>query len=81
MNWGAIQALASIFGAACTIGSVFYFVGKFTERLTDHGRRLDDHGVELNSHTKQINQHEVEIGKINAWREGYNAAASVKHDS
>lgn len=39
-------------------------------------QRVKDHGKILEKHTDEINTNALDIAKLNAWRDGYNAATN-----
>lgn len=70
MNWGAIQAIATIIGLVAT--SVIVALGQarthgtVTQQVGDHGRRLDVIEPKVEDLGTRMTASE-------AWREGYNA--------
>lgn len=47
--------------------SALIFGGGLVQRVRDHGKLLE-------KHTKEITINALDIAKLNAWRDGYNAA-------
>jgi hypothetical protein len=76
-NWAAIAAAGSIFGVLATIIGVAFTSGRLTEKLGEHKVRLDEHATTLKAHSETLTDHEVQLGRLNEWKDGYNAAARV----
>lgn len=77
MNWAAVAAIASLIGVLVTIVVGAYNSGQVTQKLDNniadtraHAERLDDHG-------ERIGGLDVKVGKLEEWKEGYNAASRV----
>lgn len=49
--------------------------GRKEQRGRDNSSRLREHDKWLDEHRVRLDGHDVELAKINAWREGYNAGA------
>jgi hypothetical protein len=56
--------------AVCT---AIYIAGQFSWEVKEHGKRLDGHDVKLDSHGQAIT-------RMEAWKEGYNAASNRGKD-
>jgi hypothetical protein len=76
-NWAALAAVCSLAGILVTIASVAFAAGRFREKLGEHGERLGEHTDLLKTHSDTLTDHEVQLGRLNEWKDGYNAAARV----
>jgi hypothetical protein len=76
-NWAAIAAICSLLGALVTIASIAFVAGRLREKQEEHGERIGEHAELLKSHASTLTDHEVQLGRLNEWKDGYNAAARV----
>lgn len=76
-NWAAVAAAGSIFGVLATIIGVAFTSGRLTEKLGEHKVKLDEHAEAIKAHGETLTDHEVQLGRLNEWKDGYNAAARV----
>ncbi len=77
MNWPAISAIVSVL--TLLIVSIGWGVlwGTLTEKVAGNTKRLDSHKAELADVDTRLNKHDVQIGRLEEWKSGYNAAARV----
>jgi len=77
MNWAAVSAVIS--GITLLLvavgGGVMW--GTLTEKVAGQTKRLDGHKLEIARVELRLNDHDVQIGKLEEWKSGYNAAARV----
>ena len=71
---GAIAAVASLVIFPVT---VIFTSGRKAQKLEDHGIRIVGLETSRDEHAEKIGNHAVEIGKLNAWRDGYHAGAKA----
>lgn len=74
-----VAAFGSILGIATTVICVSFWSGKMTQQIADNKVMLLEHDVTLQAHAEKLSDHDVELGKLNEWKNGYNAAAAVAH--
>lgn len=61
---------------------VTYVYGKLTQRVSDGAMRTKENTEQLETHRSRLDGHDVQIGKLQAWRDGYDAARAIhKADS
>jgi hypothetical protein len=56
--------------------TMIFTAGLMVEKLRDVGRKQSEHGTRLNGHDKDIQVANIAIAKLEAWRDGYNAAVA-----
>ena len=75
MNWtaavGAVAVLIQILGFA-------WLGGVEKQRGRENTARLDQHDTWLLETRVRVDGHDVQLAKIEAWREGYNAGCAKK---
>ena len=77
MNWAAISAIISAITLIGVVGVGGTMWGSLTEKVSGLSRRADSHKSELGEHTAKLNQHDVQLGRLEEWKSGYNAAARI----
>jgi len=77
MNWAAISAVVSIITLLIVAVGGGVLWGTLTERVSGQAKRLDSHKEEIAEIDGRLNTHDVQIGKLEEWKSGYNAAARV----
>jgi hypothetical protein len=55
--------------------TAIFIAGMMYGKIKDHDGHLAKHDVELDTMLTRLNFGEIEIAKLQAWRDGYNAAA------
>ena len=55
----------------------FFFAGVLYANQHDHSKHLTEHDMQLDEHTRDLTAHAVQLGKLEAWKEGYAAARST----
>lgn len=77
MNWAAVSAVIS--GITLLLvavgGGVMW--GTLTEKVSGLSKRADSHKAEIGAIDARLNNHDVQIGRLQEWKDGYNAAARV----
>ena len=82
LDWAAVSAGVSILTLVGTVGVGGMMWGKLTERVGGQTKRLDMHQEQLADNSAKIAGHDVKIGRLEEWKEGYNAAAAMgRHTS
>ena len=74
-NWAMFAAVASLIGVLITILSVAYTSGKLTQKISDSQDKLCAHDATLDRHEVRLGAHDIELAKITAWKDGFNAAS------
>jgi hypothetical protein len=77
MNWAAIAAFCSLFGVLATLTGIAFTTGRLTEKLKENREKIDTHASLLGEHSITLTEHEVALGRLNEWKDGYNAAARI----
>ena len=77
MNWSEISAVASIGSFFLVLAGGAVLWGKMTERVSGLTKRVDSHKGELAALDGRVNAHDVQIGRLEEWKSGFNAAARV----
>jgi threonine dehydratase len=77
VNWAAIAAITSLFGVLATIIGTAYTAGQMREKIKNNSDRLDVHDDRLDKHAAKLEEHGENIGRLQEWRSGFNAAARV----
>ena len=54
-----------------------FFAGGLRAQQSETVKRVNAHDLQLEDHTKDITVHSVQIGKLEAWRDGYASARAV----
>jgi hypothetical protein len=77
MNWAELAAIVSLITLVIVLigGGVLW--GSLTEKVAGQTKRLDGHKAELSAIDAKVNAHDVQIGKLEEWKSGFNAAARV----
>jgi hypothetical protein len=75
MNWAAVSAIISAITliGVCGVGGIMW--GSLTERVSGLSKRADGHKIEIAEHAQHLSQHDVQLGRLEEWKAGYNAAA------
>ena len=77
MNWAAVSAIISAITLIGVVGIGGIMWGSLTEKVTGLSKRADGHRDELAGHTIHLSQLDVQVGRLQEWKDGYNAAARV----
>lgn len=77
MNWAAVAAIGSLIGVVVTIISVAYMSGQFTQQIKDNKDKTAEHAATLEKHQEKLEDHGEKIGRLQEWKNGFNAAARV----
>jgi len=77
MNWAAVSAIISCITLIGGVGVSGVLWGKLTEKVAGTEKRIDGHKSELLAVDLRLNAHDVQIGRLEEWKAGYNAAARV----
>lgn len=77
MNWAAISAIISAITLIGVVGVGGVMWGSLSEKVSGHTKRLDDHKAQIAAIDKHINSQDIELGRLQEWKNGYNAAARV----
>lgn len=77
MTVADIGGIASLVGLVVIPVTVVFSSGRKAQKLEDHETRIGGLEITSVSHADKINNHAVEIGKLNAWRDGYHAGAKA----
>lgn len=77
MNWAAVGAVVSVITLLLLLigGGVMW--GKFTERVDGQSKRLDSHKAAIAVIEERLNDVDVQVGRLQEWKDGFNAAARV----
>jgi len=59
--------------------TMIFTAGLLVEKLRDVGRTQNSHGVRLDGLDKELQTAAIAIAKLEAWRDGYNAATYRVH--
>ncbi len=76
-NWAEVAAVCSLLGVFATIIGVAFTSGRLTEKLGEADKRINWHDETLKAYGETLTDHEVQLGRLNEWKDGYNAAARV----
>ena len=77
VNWGAVSAIISAITLIGVVGVGGIMWGGLTEKVSGLGRRADSHKAEIAVIDERLNSHDVQLGRLEEWKSGYNAAARV----
>ncbi len=77
MNWAAISAIVSVLTLIGVVGIGGRMWGSLSEKVAGTIRRLDSHKVEIGVIDGRVNAHDVQLGRLEEWKNGYNAAARI----
>lgn len=77
MNWEMVAAVCSVLGILTTIVCVAFISGKLTQQISDNRKMLEEHDKTLIDHADRLSEHDVKLGRLQEWKDGYNAAARI----
>lgn len=77
MNWAALAAFGSLFGVIASGLTAAYVYGKLTQQVTDGRDKANEQSVTLKEHSDKLEDHGEKIGRLQEWKNGFNAAARV----
>lgn len=77
VNWGAVSAIISAITLIGVVGVGGVMWGGLTEKVSGLGRRADSHKAEIAVIDERLNSHDVQLGRLEEWKSGYNAAARI----
>ena len=80
-DWPIISTFTSLATLVGTVGVGGIMWGKLTERVTNLSGRVDVHRRELDGHENDIVKIKVDVGQLQAWKDGYSAAQQFGHSS
>jgi hypothetical protein len=73
MNWPAWGP------TIVAVVTAIFMLGQITGRIRDQETTLVNHNGRLDDHDEKLTDQAVAIAKLEAWREGYNAATRKPH--
>ena len=76
-DWSAVSAIVSGLTLVGTVGVGGVMWGSLTEKVSGQTKRLDDHKLTLAKHDTHLSEHDVQLGRLEEWKQGYNAAAQI----
>ena len=77
MNWAAVSAIVSTVTFLAVVCGFAYMWGQLTEKVDGLNGKIEANEISVKAQGAQLNEHAVAIGKLQQWKEGYNAAASI----
>lgn len=77
MNWAAVSAIVSALTLLVMIGGFAYTWGTWSEKVAGQGKRIDEHRDLIAAQEQTINLHGIQLGRLEEWKAGYNAAARI----
>ena len=77
INWAAVSAVVSTITLVGVVGVGGVMWGSLTEKVSGIIKRIDSHKSELAAIDVKLNSHDVQIGRLEEWKSGYNAAAQM----
>jgi hypothetical protein len=77
MNWAALAAITSALGVLASFAVAAYVYGALTQQVKDGKEKAGEHSVTLKEHADKLEDHSEKIGRLQEWKNGFNAAARV----
>ena len=77
MNWSAVSALVSVITLIGVVGVGGMMWGTMSEKVAGIIRGFDDQKEEIAQIDGRLNGHDIQLGRLEEWKNGYNAAARV----
>ena len=77
INWAAVAAIMSVLTLLTVVIGIAVGWGKMTERVDNLSLEVDGNRVNVEKHAITLTDHAVAIGKLEQWKDGFNAAAKV----
>jgi hypothetical protein len=77
MNWAAISAIASVITVLIVLAGGGAMWGTMTERVSGLTDRVEGNQTDIAQIGVRLTQHDVQLGRLEEWKSGYNAAARV----
>lgn len=77
MNWAALAAFGSLFGVIASALTAAFVYGKLTAEVTNNKADTRAHSETLEKHAEKLEDHGEKIGRLQEWKNGFNAAARV----
>ena len=77
VNWAAVSAIISAVTLIGVVGVGGVMWGGLTEKVSGLWKRVDSHKAEIASLDSRLNTHDVQLGRLEEWKSGYNAAARI----
>ena len=74
MNWAAVSAVVSAITLIGVVGFGGVMWGTLTEKVSNLDRHMESRSVEIAAIDGRLNSHDVQIGRLEEWKSGYNAA-------
>jgi len=78
MVWEAIAALAALATLLVTVVAWAHTNGKLTQKVEDNRKDTEAHAERLDDIDQRLNSNDVKIAKLEAWKDGYNAAVAAR---
>lgn len=73
MNWAAWGP------TIVSLVTAIFIAGMMNQKLKDHDQKFIVHDTEIEAVKVRVGLGEIEIAKLQAWRDGYNAASNRPH--
>ena len=77
VNWAAASAIISAITLIGVVGVGGVMWGSLTEKVSGLVKRADSHKAEIAVIDERLNSHDIQLGRLEEWKSGYNAAARV----
>ena len=77
INWAAVSAVVSTITLVGVVGIGGMMWGSLTEKVAGIIKRVDSHKSEIAEIDGRLNSHDIQIGKLEEWKAGYNAAVQM----
>lgn len=77
MNWSAVSAVVSALTLLVMIGGFAYTWGTLSEKVSGQSKRIDEHRDSIALQEQRLNAHDIQLGRLEEWKAGYNAAARI----
>jgi hypothetical protein len=74
MDWAAVSAVVSGITLVGTVGVGGIMWGTMSEKVSGHTKRLDNNATEHERFDSRLTSHDVTLGRLQEWKDGYNAA-------
>lgn len=72
-----VVAVGSVLGIIVQVGVAAYVYGKLTQTSIDTKEDVREHSMTLKEHSDKLEDHGEKIGRLQEWKNGFNAAARV----
>jgi len=81
MDWAAISAIVSAVTLIGTVGIGGIMWGTMAEKVLGTVKRLDANSVEHEHFEVRLTSHDITLGRLQEWKDGYNAAVRTSRTS